>query len=395
MNQYGCGDMISRQEFNALTHHSEPLSCSIYMPTHRHGVEVQEQHDAILFKKLVGDLENQIRNELSEAQTEKYLASLKKLINDTQFWRNQSEGLAVFYNQHILNYYHLPVAIQPKIYLSDHFNLYPLMPIMQQVHTFYILKLRINNTKLYKANQYGMTSIPIEEYVPETLWESVGYDYEDNSLRFASGKGQYGTGQQFHGHGEGDDIQDKEIEKHLREIDKGIMEWLKDKNEPLMLAGSEHIAGLYKNISHYRNIRDHLLGNIDEDSVDDYEQKLHTDALEAMKPYLDQQWKNSVERYRTLAPRNMASNEIRQIIPEAYAGRIEQLLINGSHEIFGHADQKDYGIEVRVDEGQTYNNISLTNIAAIQTYLQNGEVMVLAEEQMPAQGTPLNAIYRY
>ena len=102
---------------------------------------------------------------------------------------------------------------------------------------------------------------------------------------------------------------------------------------------------------------------------------------------------NKINKFKELYHTQKTSYEVDAIVSAALNGRIDTLFVKEDSDVFGIYDKKNN--EVSIAEKHEINNVSLTNLAAMQTFEQGGEVYFLPPEQMPVKESPLNAVFRY
>ncbi len=238
-------------------------SCiSIYIPTHRIGVETLNGQDSLNLKNQL----KQIRNKLSlhgmnSREIEKLLNPVMGLVNDADFWRHQSDGLAVFVSENIFEKYTVPVKFEEFYYLSSEFYLKQLFPLFNNNGHFFLLTLKKDGVRLYEGNKYGLVEADIEGLVPSRLEDSVGYDYEQKQLQFRTQLGGNKPGS-FHGHGESESRDKNELLVFFREVDKGIMSKLHDKQDsPLVLCCLDYMFPVYKEACTHKNLFPQFISN--------------------------------------------------------------------------------------------------------------------------------------
>lgn len=85
------------------------------------------------------------------------------------------------------------------------------------------------------------------------------------------------------------------------------------------------------------------------------------------------------------------SNDIHEIIKLSAQGEIQVLLLEKNKDLIGELDEENnYVIELNTEK----NGTSLSNIAAVHTILNNGNVFVVEKEKMPNPSQPINAIIK-
>ena len=154
---------------------------SIYIPTYRAGIEVDEKLGQLNLKNALKNIRKNLATNYkrTDNEIEAYLKPVEALLEDVHFWRNQSDGLVIFLNKNGMEHYSLPLSFEPKTYISNHFYLLPLFPFFNGDGLFYLLKLSQDNVSLFEANRHTLTSIFIKDLVPE----DVAIPDKDKSLQ--------------------------------------------------------------------------------------------------------------------------------------------------------------------------------------------------------------------
>src|SRR5690606_25279863 len=109
-------------------------------------------------------------------------APVNKLIENGDFWRHQSDGLAVFVAENVFEYYTLPINFEEHHYIGKEFYLKPLVPMFSGKGKFFILEIQPKHVAFYEATNYSITPIDVQDLTPDRLEDRVGYDYEQKNL---------------------------------------------------------------------------------------------------------------------------------------------------------------------------------------------------------------------
>jgi hypothetical protein len=88
----------------------------------------------------------------------------------------------------------------------------------------------------------------------------------------------------------------------------------------------------------------------------------------------------------------LASDDLREMVKAAVAGRVETLLIALGRQIWGRYDMGSD--TVHFDSEPTPENDDLLNFVAVQTILNSGNVYTIPEDQFP-KNLEAGAIFRY
>jgi hypothetical protein len=113
-------DLLSRAELQKLIEEPEGLCVSIFLPTHQAGAQTQQ--DPIKLKNLLREAEEQLLTKgLRAPQAEQLLGPARELLDDSVFWRHQSDGLAVFLSRGVFRYYRLPLNFEDLVVVADRY----------------------------------------------------------------------------------------------------------------------------------------------------------------------------------------------------------------------------------------------------------------------------------
>lgn len=382
---------LVKKDFQKFATHTEPHSVSIYLPMFKRGKEqnqgISEAHLKSCIREVHGIL---LAQGMSEKVAGKYLKPIKELVEDIAIWRNPSEGMVIFLSKEMgMQYYKLPIKFNVFAYVSDHHYLLPLLSLYSNDSSFYLLELSQDHVKLFEGNMFEMEDLFVSELAPERLEEAVGFDYEQKMLQFRSGHSLYSQGA-FHGHGEGKDDERKEVSNFFREINKGVVATIQKKNAPLILACVDWLYPLYKEVNTYPNLHpDYISGDPEFKNTNE----MHKQAWSLIQDLQSKMRDQKADRYEDLIHTAKTSHQISEIVPAAVHGKIDTLFVSKNEEVYGTFNpNKDCVI---IDSEKTAGNLSLPNLAAMNTFLKGGTVFSMEADKMPFKKRPLNALLRY
>ena len=382
--------ILTKQDIEKLSSIHSAFCISVFIPTHRAGKEVLQKLDSKSLKNQLKEIKIKLsQEELSEKEIDDFVSPIQQLIEDTGFWRQQSDGLAIFLANGFFKKYTVPVSFEAFNYVANSFYLKPLMPLFVGDGVFYVLTLELEDVKLFKQTRHSITEIVIDDLVPTRLEEIVGYDYEEKSLQFRTQKQGFSAAT-FHGHAEADRGRKKEILRHFRAIDKGLMTILNNEKSPMVIASQEYLFSIYKEVNTYKHLLESHI-DYDSDKIDKF--SLHEIAWDIMAPIFDTNRKEKIERFKQYDGTGKTSSDIKQILPAAFQGKIDSLFVENREDVFGIYDAVNHKVEIRKNPDDT--SVSLLNLVAIKTFLNNGEVYLLEKDDMPNPYSKVNALYRY
>ncbi len=382
--------LISQQEFEKLAQTKNEICVSIFIPTERGGKEVLEGKDSTHLKSQWQQTEKELEKKgVSAEKISKMAKPVMDLVNDRDFWRHQSDGLAVFVSENFFEKYTLPVKFATYRYISKEFYVKPLVPAFSGDGRFYILALQLQEVKLYEATKYSVGEVYVEDLTPSRLEDRVGYDYEPKTLQHKTIKANSGK-TQMHGHNAADREDKNEILRFFRAVDKGLHTILHDENVPLVVYCQDHLFPIYQEANTYSNLFDKVInGNpSDTDMLG-----AHDKALKTIESYLRKEERDKLDKYNELNKTENTTSMVGDIIPAAYEGKIDTLFLENREEIWGSYDEKN--MSVKVDEAQYDSNTSLMNLAAAKVIETGGKVFLIESAFMPEKESKMNALLRY
>jgi hypothetical protein len=384
-------EIITNEKLKELAQINEPYCISIFITTNRAGQEVNQNMDQKNLKNKIKEVKHKLESySLKEREIDKLLEPLMGLLSDSGFWKYQSDGLAIFRNQNIFEYYTLPVHFDTYSYIADHFYTLPLMPYINDDVKYFLLALSIGNVKFYEGFPHQINEVVMDDLLPGKLQEVVGFDFEEKHFQFRTGNDGRG-GANFHGHGSTSDEEKKmEITKYFNAVNEGLMKYLNGKKAPLLLATVDYLAPIYNEVNDYKYLqKDFIAGN------PEYEEPvyLHERARELLEGQNDKVRKEKLKAFEYELSNHKASYDEEEIIQAAIDKRIDTLFVNKSEEVWGIYDKENYKILIRDKEDA--QSSSLLNLAATHTILNSGKVYLAGPDSMPEPESKLNAIFRY
>jgi hypothetical protein len=387
--QLSSRDLIQEADRKKLLDSRDPHSLSIFLPTHVHGEEVLQKQDAKLLESELRKIRKKLESlSLDTSEIEDRLKPVEALVADGEFWRNQSDGLAIFISGDWFKTFRLPLSFTPMYYVGTGFYLVPLVDELIEASPFYLLSLELENIRLFRASRRGMEEVSIEGQIPGQLQDRVGYDYEQKSLQARSqspGSGKSG----YHGHAESDWDRKDEILRYFQSVDKGLAPLL-DPKWPLLIASQEYLAAIYREASSFGNILDEtLVTNLSEATL----AELHDGAMDLLRPGLQAGRKEKWAAFSQFHGTGKATAQMDEILKAALEGRIDTLFIARGAELWGTFD--DQNLQVHTVDKPSSEAESLVNRAVRMTLQQGGEVYQRDPADMPGKEMPAAALFRY
>lgn len=384
---------LSREEIKTLIDQAEAPCVSLFMPTHEAGPEIRQ--DPIRFKNLIREAEAQLVATGMRPELARQLLKPATELDRGDFWRHQSQGLALFIAPEFCRFYRLPLPLEELVVVAAQFHLKPLMPLLSENQQFYILTLNQKQIRLLAATPYGVGELELAN-VPQTLEEALQYDETAKTGQFRIGTSRGGTANpfqqpgSFHGQGSPDrDALYRDILQYFHQVDAALHEYLRDKHAPLVLAGLDYLLSLY----HQANTYPHLLeAGISKNAESFTPEELRDQAWEIVQPYFAQAQQAAADLYRQLAGTGRASSEIKEIVSAADCGRVQLVFSPLGRHCWGRFDRTTR--EVQLHPEPEPGDEDLLDVAALHTFLNAGTVYVVAPAEIPG-GQEVAATFRY
>ncbi len=379
---------LTRDELKELMTQGSGFCVSLFMPTHRAGREVQQ--DPIRFKNLLREAEDRLIAAGQQAtEAEGLLKPARQILNDSDFWRHQSDGLAVYLSSEMFRYYQLPLSFQELVIVSHRFHCKPLLRLANGDRQFYLLALSQHQVRLLEATAHRIGEIKLEN-IPNGIEEILQYyDLEERLLHARALGGRSNRATVFHGHGAENDKIKTHLLEYFRQIDEGLKGWLKNRRSPLVLAGVDYLFPLYREANTYPYLlSEGVAGNPEKLNL----QELHKRALGIVEPYFLRAQQEAMDQYRQLAGSGRASDDLETVLEAAYHGQVESLFIADGVQQWGRFDPEQK--QTTWHEAAEPGDEDLLDVTARYTFLNGGTVYLVEPQQVPS-GRLLAAVFRF
>lgn len=378
-------DAFTRDDLGTLMGKEGELCVSILMPTHPVTTEIRQ--DQIRFKNLLRKTKETLCDLAADGHD--LLEPAERLLRDSSFWIHQGSGLVSFLSSALFLTYRLPVSFKELVVVTDTFHLKPLLPLVGEESRFYILALSQNETRLIKADRFAASEIQVPS-IPKNITEALKYDDPQKQLQFHTGTSAAGKRPaMYHGHGVGADDSKDNLLRYLRLIDRGLQDVLAGEQSPLVVAGVEHVNSLFREANTYTSLMEgEIRGNPEGLTAEE----LHQQGWETVQTYFEQGRREAEERYHRFVGTGKATNNLKEILPAAFHGRVEVLFVADGIEQWGKFDPLENTVELQ--QKIAPGDQDLLNSAAVKTFANGGTVYLAEPGDVPGDGL-LAALFRY
>lgn len=379
-------------------------SISIFIPTHRRGHQVLDRQDVIAFKNQLQTIRLELEAQsLRSNDIDELMQPMEALLDDPQFWRHRTEGLALFRSPDYFFTFDSPRPLEEFHQLGPKFWLQPLLPYVQPTGRYYLLQIGKNGVLLYQADPFSIAVVETDGVMPSGLEEITKYyDFEEELQGRTSGGGSFSSGSQGRGstaamYTSDDSNEDQKNKNHLladyfRLINEAIINLIGTQNVPLMLASVAYYQPIYRSVNSYPHLHEGgLTGNFDHVQPDE----MHRHANEQLSHYFKKNRQQRINQYQNSSRGDLVSRDLRQILESAVTGRIEVLFLGKDAQAWGQFNEETLTATIH-DEAREGDE-SLIDQAALLTLRNGGEVYVLEAVDLLENREPvmMTALYRF
>ncbi len=395
-------DDFTPDTMRTLLENSAKPCVSFYMPTVRKGAETQQ--NSIRLKNLLAEARKKLKE--MDPDTDEhpaFLQPVEALVDQSNFWQQQSDGLAIFVAPDYYEMYRLPLSFDEVVMVDELFYLKPLLPLLSSTGTFYLLTLNQGGISFWRGTRFGINSIELGDDIPKSLEEALQYDDFETHLQFhtqtgVSNRTSTRGGERaaiHHGHGaSGDEAENREhIMRFFRALDNGVRDLLEgDDHPPLVLAGIPSLIGLYRQANHYNELVEE---GVEQDPETLSTAELHDRAWQLVETKFRQAEQDASDYYLHLRGNEdeRANDSIETIVSAAYFQRVDTLFVSDTTPVWGrfNADEN----QVQVHSEHQPGDRDLVNFAAVHTYLNGGTIYTKPELASLTNAAVMSATLRY
>jgi hypothetical protein len=367
---------------DTLLAYRDPYCASIFMPTHRAGADSEQ--DPIRLKNLLRKAgEQMIESGLRAPDAWARLEGASALLGERAFWQQRQGGLAVFVGADTHQEYHVPENFQELVMVADRFHFTPLLGLVGDQTSFFILAISQNTRRLFRATRHLIEPVSLDG-APANLADAQRFTQEFRHVQFHSQTGPQMPGQgrsaSIHSAGVGVDerYEKKRLLEYSQMVDAALERHLRNRREPLVLAAAEPLLSIYREACHYPGLYARGIdGNPDRLEA----RELHVQALRVLEPLFAENRRKAEARYRQLAGTGKAVTDLGAIVLAAYDGLVDMLFAARDTHKWGRFDPAAR----RAEEHRTHQpgDQDLINLAAVEAFRHGGSVYPMNRDLMP------------
>lgn len=295
------------------------LWVSILLPTLRDAPD--SRAGSTLLANLLRDAAAELK---ARGVSDDRLAPATALVDDSNFWQRQSEGLAIYLSKDGMRSFRVARELPPTVAIGDIPRLRLLVPELAHEGEYNLLQLAQNQVRLFRVTNRTIEELDLGP-IPASS-EAVGGDRERQiRAQFTTP----GGGGFMHGHGADTGVMEAQRQHFLRLVGRGVVERLgrTDQAVPLVVAATEDLAAAFRPVCDYRGLTDVTVpGNS--------ERATPAELLERARPVLvahqADQAQRRAERLQELRSGSRLVERPSAVLGAAQEGRIDALLVGAN-----------------------------------------------------------------
>jgi hypothetical protein len=297
-------------------------------------------------------------------------ASLTELADNTQFWNQAANGLAVFVTPDRLETWRLPRPAPARVEVADRFLVKPLLPLLAVPRESLLLQLSQNDVRLWLVTESDMSEVDVPE-MPK--------GFEASMVRRAGDAREVRMRQD-------EDVKVR-LQQFVSDVEAALRPVLRETRLPLLLAGVELLVSLYRHVNTYAHlIEEPILGNQDNRP----HQEIADQARAVLHRWYEALVTSWLQRVEEMRGRGQGSTDTNAIARAAEEGRIEALVVDIEAELPGRIID---GAIVGESAPSAVTYDVLDELAG-RTFRQGGEVLGVRSGCLP-NGAKVAAVFRY
>lgn len=367
-------DIPTRSELDELLAARSDASVTLVLETTAHTQDTGKARIQLgnLLKQAVEQLESIGVDKRTIGAIEEQVHDLQ---DDDDFWQFQANSLAVFVTPSTLRSFRLPTSLDDMVQVSDRFHVKPLLRAASFGQHAFVLALEENAVRLIEVS----ADLPaVEVRVPDIPKDAASFvgTANVNSRSYAQRKGG----------GEGQKVL---LRAYARRIDAVLRPVLSGRDEPLILAATQPLSGIFRSVCTF--------GGLADDGIDTSPATMTPAQIaDAARPILDGLHAKLMDDVRaTFSARENEGRATKQVADAARAatfGAVETLLINIDEAVPGLIDETTGA--VTFDDAESAGSYGIVDEIAARVIKSGGTVHAVRSEDIPGNGS-LAAILRY
>lgn len=377
------------QLFSFPTNELQQDTVYVTLAMELHATTLTNDTDRIQFGNLISEAKKKITD--SDLEEKAKLLEQLELVNRNQDTLIQSiGGLTIYITPDEFYYYHLAIAVQDRVRVSEIPYVLPLAFNYQYTRDYHLLLLNRESIRLFEGHENRLEELPIGdiEDAPINIETALGTEKEGGNLSFGTyggSQGGRGTTPSFHGHNELSEEKDIDRERYFRMVDKFVFDHYSNEKElPLIVYSVEENQAVFREISSNKYLSD---TGINGSAANLKTNEIEKRVAQTLDEIIAHQRNELLDELRETSPENRIEYIPDDLTSAALQGRIEKLYVQKGFEIPGTITN-----EGRYDPNDEINDFISRMVHHVLR--AKGAVYILTEDET-LEDMPIAARLRY
>jgi len=382
--------MLRPEQFQRLASIQDRPCISIYSPTGASGSEASG--DPIRLKNGVQEAERRLVELGFDARaTGPLLAPAREVLAELSPATYADGTLAMLLGGGAAEILHVPVRVEPQVFVSDRLHLKPLLPVLTENARFYVLAASQNAVHLLECDRFAERERSLAgTTTPTSLAAAVPASQPPEGLQArTTGSRPGGHEAMFHGYGPESQLRHHQLLRFLREVSEGIAPLL-DGQSPLVFAGVDELFAIYREASAYEHVAQ---ANISGNPEHVRPEELRARGWEIVSAAMEQRIADAHEAFGVLGARGRATDDVKAAVLAARDGLAGTIIGATDRVVWGRVSEDGTEVEYRAQPDPW--DYDLIDYAALQVIAYSGTALMVPGERVPGNGHGLAALLRY
>jgi hypothetical protein len=366
-------DVPSRDQIEQLLAVSSPWCVTIYAPSTAIGAQVGASR--LEFKNLVTQARAQLNQAgAPSAQVQAVTDELDDIVDDDDFWREQSRSVAVFATPEMCVSYRLPNRLPSEVEVGDRLYVKPLLRSVSFPHAGYVLALAAGSVRLIEFTSDGPSQRVDVPDLPESAASAAGKSSLSDRAPIRRIQGSEG--------------QKVRLLQYARKIDQALRPLLIGLGVPLILAATEPIGSVYRQVNSYPHLLTTGLPGNPEQVPDET-------LVAAARTITDDHYRRQIDALNTRivngAHSGHSSTDLSVLAYAATQGLLETLLVDFEQRVPGQIGEDG---RLELADRDDHRSYGVVDEIARRVLSTGGTVLAVRGEDI-ADGQPAAGILRH
>lgn len=314
-------DLPTREDIETLSGVRAPGCISLYAPASPNATESENTRI---------EIKSRLRaavQQLEAAGTDEELVttinrSMDRILEDPEFWRRQSNSVAVFVNGSTLTSFRLPNNLLGFTGVSDRFDITPLLRATTFMHSAFVLALAQNSVRLIDVSAESPAREVTVPGLPKDLQSTVALDLTNDRETLAHLR-----------HSEDPKIR---MLEYAQAVDRALRPVLAGSNRPLILAATEPLSSIFRSACTFPGLaQSTIAGNPEERSAGE----LADDAAPILDEVHAAELAVQTARFDEGTPQELVERTLAGVARAATFKAIDTLFVDIDHHVVGLVDE--------------------------------------------------------